>query len=82
MMRAGELKIDDAHRVDTAVGGAGAAIVGGERDLAIRRHGDVVRPLTGRQIELAVGDLVAVDVEQRHLVRVELGGKRALADRA
>src|SRR5215469_5207839 len=74
-----EFEVDHAHRIDAAVRGAGAAVVGRERNLAAWRHCDIVGPLPGRQVKLGIVHLVAVDVEQRNLVSVEFGGERALA---
>ena len=76
------LEIDHARGVDAAVGRAGAAVVGGQRELAVRRHHDIVGPLAGRQIDLVVGHLVAGDVEHRDLVRRKPRRQRALAVRA
>ena len=82
MMRGGRgLEIDDARGVDAAVGRAGAAVVRRQRQLAVGRHHDVVGPLSGRQIDLAVGHLAAGDIEHGELVRGESRGQRALAVR-
>ena len=49
--------------------------------LPFGRHHDIVGPLAGRQIDLAVGHLVAGDIEHRHLVRGKPHRQRALAVR-
>ena len=73
------LEIDHGDRVDVAVGGARQAVVRGEQQLAVRRDVEVVRPPADRDVLLVVGDLVAVDREQRSLVAGKFRRHRALA---
>ena len=61
------LEIDHAGGVDVAVRRAAAAGLVEQRGLAVGRHHDIVGPRAGRQIELVVGHLVAVDIEHRQL---------------
>src|SRR5690242_5613837 len=72
------LEVNDAHSVNTAVRVASISVVRRQRDLATGRDCNIVWPLTGGQVELGVGNLVTIDIEQRNFVIVELGYKRAL----
>src|SRR5258705_5863801 len=76
--RAG-LQIDDGTCVHAAIGAPAAADVRRQSDLAARRHSNVIWPLTGRQVELGVSDLVASNVEQRYLMGCILGCDGPLA---
>src|SRR5216683_4838922 len=76
------LQINHADRIHVPVRRAGIAVVGGDGDPPVGRDVHVVGPLAHRHVELVVvGDLLAVDVQHRDLVRGELHDERALAVR-
>src|SRR5205085_920298 len=73
------LEVDDADRVGIAVGAPAVAVVGGERQLAVRRDGNVVRENAGRQVAFVVVHLLAVYRQQRQLVGSGFDSERPLA---
>src|SRR5207247_53861 len=72
-------EIDDADRVDIAVGAAGEAVVDGEGDASVGNHVHVVWPEADRHVVLVVGHLLAIHVQHGDLVAGKLGHEGPLA---
>src|SRR5207248_10590269 len=66
------------NRVDLTIRGAGVAVVAGDPELAVRSDLYVVGPQAHRHVVLGIGDLLAVDLEDRHLVARELADEGEL----
>src|SRR5215475_9991140 len=70
------LQVDDADRINIAIGGTRSSVVGHDRDLAARYDIDIIRKDTSWHIVLLVDDLSAIDSKERHLVHNWFDGQR------